>query len=138
MGPLNPETFATYGKRLTINRNSAYSPPKWAEGLLAGLPGFSTAQCSAGITATLDPETPKSPAFQERVRKRNSKGPLTPAEILKESEDLFSRIKKFAFAEQSGTASVPAPACTQQAPIKSIYGSGEATTYQHTFEQTGE
>jgi ABC-type transporter Mla subunit MlaD len=138
MGPLNPEAFATFSKRLTINRNSAYSPPKWAEGLLAGLPGFSTAQCSAGITATLDPETPKSPAFLERARKRGPKGEFTPAEILKESESLFSRIKKFGFGEQSNTGSVPAPPCTQQAPIKSIYGSGEATTYQHTFEQTGE
>jgi hypothetical protein len=137
MGPLNPESLSTYGNRLAINRNSAYSPPQWAKNLLSGLPGFDTRQCSSGISATLDPETPKSPAFQERVRQENVNGPITEAEKLQEAEDLFNRIKKYAFTEQSSTSAVPAPPCTQQAPFKSIYGSGEATTYQHTFEQTG-
>ncbi|MFN8164093.1 MAG: hypothetical protein U0R26_09780, partial [Solirubrobacterales bacterium] len=86
-----------------------------------------TRQCASGITATLDPETPKSPAFQERTKKKE----------LAEAEDLFNRIKKYAFAEQSSTASVPTPACTQQAPFEPIYGSGPATIYQHTFEQSG-
>ncbi|HEX2707490.1 MAG TPA: MlaD family protein [Solirubrobacterales bacterium] len=125
MGPLNPETVSTYSNRLSMNRNSAYSPPLWAKGLAAGLPGFDTRQCSSGITATLDPETPKSSAFQERTKKGT----------LAEAEDLFNRIKKYAFAEQSSTATAPAPACTQQAPFEPIYGSGAATTYQHTFEQ---
>lgn len=125
MGPLNPETVSTYSNRLSMNRNSAYSPPLWAKGLAAGLPGFDTRQCSSGITATLDPETPKSSAFQERTRN----------DTLAEAEDLFNRIKKYAFAEQSSTATAPAPACTQQAPFEPIYGSGAATTYQHTFEQ---
>lgn len=125
MGPLNPETVSTYSNRLSMNRNSAYSPPLWAKGLAAGLPGFDTRQCSSGITATLDPETPKSSAFQERTKNGT----------LVEAEDLFNRIKKYAFAEQSSTATAPAPACTQQAPFEPIYGSGAATTYQHTFEQ---
>jgi len=127
MGPLNPESVATFPTRLTTNRNSAYSPPKWAEGLVAGLPGFSTSQCTSGITATLSPTSGTSAAFKERTAKGETK----------EAEDLFSRIKKYAFAEQPGTASVPAPACTQQSPLEPIYGSGPATTYQHTFEQTG-
>jgi ABC-type transporter Mla subunit MlaD len=142
MGPLNPETLASYGNRLAINRNSAYSPPKWAEGLASGLPGFDIRQCTSGITATLNPATPELPAFENRIRKSkgNKEGtqtPLTPAEIRKESEDFFSRIKKYAFAEQSSTSAVPAPGCTQQAPFTPIYGSGAATTYQHTFEQPG-
>jgi phospholipid/cholesterol/gamma-HCH transport system substrate-binding protein len=128
MGPLNPESVATFPARLTSNRNSAYSPPQWAKGLVAGLPGFNTSQCSAGITATLSPTSGSSAAFKERTAKGETK----------EAEDLFSRIKKYAFAEQSSTSSVPAPGCTQQAPLKSIYGSGAATTYQHTFEQTGQ
>lgn len=125
MGPLNPETVATYSKRLTINRNSAYSPPKWAEGLLSGLPGFDTRQCSSGITATLDPETPKSSAFQERTKDGT----------LAQAEDFFKRLKKFAFVEQSETGTIPAPGCVQQAPFTPIYGGGPATTYQRTFEQ---
>jgi len=126
MGPLNPESVATYAKRLGINRNSAYSPPLWAKGLASGLPSFDTRQCSSGITATLDPNTPNDPAFNERTG-----GDVTKA------TSLFDRIKKFAFAGQSSTSSVPAPGCTQQEPFSPIYGSGPATTYQQTFEQTG-
>jgi phospholipid/cholesterol/gamma-HCH transport system substrate-binding protein len=128
IGPLNPESLATYSSgRLAANRNSAYSPPLWSKDLAAGLPGFNTSQCSSGITATLNPKTAESPAFKERTKKGE----------LKEAEDFFNRLKKYAFAEQSGTASLPAPACTQQAPLSPIYGSGAATTYQHTFEQPG-
>jgi phospholipid/cholesterol/gamma-HCH transport system substrate-binding protein len=127
MGPLNPESLATFSSRLTSNRNSAYSPPRWAEGLLAGLPGFNTRQCTSGITATLSPTAATSDALKERTAKGETK----------EAEDLFSRLKKYAFAEQTSTGSVPAPGCTQQTPLTPIYGSGPATTYQHTFEQSG-
>jgi hypothetical protein len=128
MSPLGPESLSTYPRRLTSNRNSAYSPPLWAKGLASGLPGFDTRQCSAGITATLNPSTPSNPGFKERTKKGE----------LKESEDFFNRLKKFAFAEQTSTAAIPAPACTQQAPFDPIYGSGPATAYQHAFEQTGQ
>jgi phospholipid/cholesterol/gamma-HCH transport system substrate-binding protein len=128
MSPLGPESLSTFPSRLTTNRNSAYSPPQWAKGLASGLPGFDTRQCSSGITATLNPATPSNAGFKERTKKGD----------IKEAEDLFNRLKKFAFAEQSSTSSVPASPCTQQAPFDPIYGSGPATTYQHTFEQTGE
>jgi hypothetical protein len=127
MSPLGPESLSTYPSRLTNNRNSAYSPPQWAKGLAAGLPGFDTRQCSSGITATLNPTTPSSAAFIERTKKGD----------IKEAEDFFNRLKKFAFAEQSNSSTIPAPACTQQAPFDPIYGAGPATAYQHTFEQTG-
>ncbi len=127
MGPLNPETVATYTNRLAANRNSAYSPPLWAKGLASGLPSFDTRQCGSGITATLDPNTPNEPAFTERTGGDAAK-----------AKDLFERIEKFAFAGQTGTSTVPAPGCAQQPPFTPIYGSGPATSYQHTFEQTGE
>lgn len=126
IGPLTPESVSTYTKRLTTNRNSAYSPPLWAKDLVSGLPGFDTRQCSSGITAALDPNTPNDPAFNER----------TGGDV-KKATSFFERLKKYAFAGQSGTSSVPAPACTQQAPLNPIYGTGPATTYQHSFEQPG-
>jgi len=142
MGPLNPESVATYMRRLAINRNSAYSPPLWAKDLAGGLPGFDTRQCTSGITVTLDPETPKSPAFQERVKTKEHKVPNStepgysePQTVEEAANEFFEQIKQYAFAGQTGTASVPAPACTQQAPFKPIYGSGPSTQYQHTFEQ---
>lgn len=127
MGPLNPESLTTLNNRLTINRNSAYSPPQWAKGLAAGLPGFDTRQCSSGITASLNPESATSTPLKERTKTGDPK----------EAEDFFNRLKKYAFAEQTSTGSVPAPACTQQAPFTPIYGSGPAAAYQRTFEQTG-
>ncbi|HMI82336.1 MAG TPA: hypothetical protein VK480_11150, partial [Solirubrobacterales bacterium] len=134
MGPLNPESVSTYMNRLTINRNSAYSPPRWAEGLAEGLPGFDTRQCTTGIVATLDQNTPSSPAFLERVVESEPEPGVKKSQA-ENAEDLFKRIIKYAFAEQTSTANVPAPPCTQQAPFKPIYGSGPSTQYQHTFEQ---
>ena len=126
IGPMNPETFASYPNRLAINRNSAYSPPKWAELLKNGsLPGFGTRQCSAGITATLAAEPWKSKGLQERTKGGKEE----------EAKALFENIKRYAFGGQDGTASIAAPPCNQQAPFEPIYGSGAATTYQHTFEQ---
>ncbi|HVY77553.1 MAG TPA: MlaD family protein [Solirubrobacterales bacterium] len=136
---LDPESYSTYPSRLTTSRTSAYSPPQWAKNLIDGLPSFTTAACSAGSTASLNPSSYESEGFQEHVSRTK---PLdgssrTEEEILERSKSFFERIKRLAFAEQDSTATVPAPTCKQQSPIKSIYGSGEATTYQHTFEQTG-
>jgi phospholipid/cholesterol/gamma-HCH transport system substrate-binding protein len=145
LGPINPETYATYPNRLAINRTSAYGPPLWADDLVNGLPSFSVSHCSTGAVASLDAKSAESPFLQERVRQKKESPlesgqfvPILPEDIKKEAEDLFARIKKFAFAEQPNTTTVPAPPCTQQSAIKSIYGTGEATLYQHTFEQTGE
>jgi ABC-type transporter Mla subunit MlaD len=125
IGPINPETLATLGNRLLTNRNSAYSPPGWAEGLLEGLPSFDTRQCSAGASVTLDPQTANSPAFKERTKKGETK----------EAEEFLNSLKQYAFAGQSGTNAALAPGCTQQSPFAPIYGSGPATTYQQAFEQ---
>lgn len=138
MGPLNPETVSTYPNRLAMNRNSAYSPPLWAEGITEGLPSFDTRQCTTGIVATLNPNTPENPAFEERAVETKpdpTEPSLQPKSQRENAEDLFKRIKEYAFAGQTSTSSVPAPPCKQQAPFQPIYGSGPATQYQHTFEQ---
>jgi virulence factor Mce-like protein len=122
---MTPEMLATYENRLTSNRNSAYSPPKWAEQLIEGLPSFDTRQCTSGITATLDETTPQSKAFQERTRTGSQA----------EAEALFNNLKRYAFAGHGSSSEIPTPACKQQGPFQPIYGSGPATQYQHTFEQ---
>jgi ABC-type transporter Mla subunit MlaD len=148
MGPINAESIASYPSRLALNRNSAYSPPRWAEEILQGLPSFNTTNCSTGLNAELDPESAKSPAILERIRKHDTKfnpdAPneeeevtFTEEERAKKAEEMIARIKKFAFGETSGTATAPTPVCKQQSKIESIYGTGEKTQYQHTFEQTG-
>jgi phospholipid/cholesterol/gamma-HCH transport system substrate-binding protein len=124
LGPYGPESLATYPNRTTVNRNNAYTRPGIFANLAKGLPSFDIRQCSSGITATLDPETPKDPAFKARTEGDEKK-----------AADFFGRLKKYAFAEQSSSTSIPAPGCSPQAPFEPIYGSGPATTYQHTFEQ---
>jgi len=138
LGPLNPETLATYPRRLTLNRTSAYSPPKWAEGLISGLPSFDTRQCTSGIVATLDPNDWEDPAFKERAAASESQEDPTKNRSQDENAKLlFERIQKYAFAGQTSTSGIAAPPCKQQEPFKPIYGSGPATQYQHTFEQSG-
>jgi phospholipid/cholesterol/gamma-HCH transport system substrate-binding protein len=135
IGGMNPETIASYPQRLTINRNSAYSPPKWAEGLVGGLPSFDTRHCTTGIVATLDPNTPQSPAFKERAVATKGDETVAPRSQEENAKLLFERIQQYAFAGQTSTGAIAAPGCTQQRPFKPIYGSGPATQYQHTFEQ---
>jgi hypothetical protein len=134
---MNPETLSAYPRRLTINRNSAYSPPKWAEDLVSGaLPSFDTRQCTAGIVAKLDPTTPQNPAFIEHSAPTYKQDGETIAVTQeKNAEELFNRIQEYAFVGQSSTAAIPAPSCEQQRPLQPIYGDGPATQYQHTFEQ---
>jgi phospholipid/cholesterol/gamma-HCH transport system substrate-binding protein len=144
MGPINAETLSTYGSRLTSNRNSAYSQPKWAELLKSGaLPGFDTAQCTSGVNATLDPAAASSAAIKERIvvlepAPGEVRTPEKQAELEKEELDSFNTtINQYAFGGTGGTAGTPAPACKQQGGFKPIYGNGPATSYQHTFEQSG-
>jgi phospholipid/cholesterol/gamma-HCH transport system substrate-binding protein len=130
IGGMNPETLSTYPRRLAINRNSAYSPPKWAEDLVSGaLPGFDTRQCTTGIVATLNPESGKSETFKERSIQTEKKS------VDENAEELFNRVREYAFAGKNSTSEIAPPACKQQGQFKSIYGSGPATQYQHTFEQ---
>jgi ABC-type transporter Mla subunit MlaD len=152
LGPINPESIAAYPSRLALNRNSAYSPPGWAEELIKGLPSFNTANCTSGLIAELDPTTltPESAAskvFLERIRTHDTKEEppaykeveviFSQAEREEKAKSLLERIEHYAFGGQSSTAAAPTPVCRQQKKLESIYGNGEKTQYQHTFEQTG-
>jgi phospholipid/cholesterol/gamma-HCH transport system substrate-binding protein len=148
MGPINAEGLSSYGSRLVTNRNSPYSPPGWAELLKNGsLPTYDTRQCTGGNSVTINPNTASSPAFLERVPATKSKYneatqkqevvTLTAEERAKEAEELLKYIKQYAFGGQSGTAGAPTPPCNAQGNFESIFGSGEKTQYQHTYEQTG-
>ncbi|HEX8751915.1 MAG TPA: MlaD family protein [Solirubrobacterales bacterium] len=130
VGPITAESLATYPSRLAINRSSAYSPPKWAEGLTSGsLPSFDTRPCTSGLTVTISPTTASSPSFEERVEKTEHH---TTQE---EAQAFFEDIKRYAFGGGSSSTEAPAPPCVPQEPFEPIYGSGPATQYQHTFEE---
>jgi phospholipid/cholesterol/gamma-HCH transport system substrate-binding protein len=131
---LSPESLSTYPRRLTSNRNSAYSQPLAGKRLAEGLLSFDTRQCSSGAVASLNPESAKDPAFKGRVEEAKR----TPEENEKRSTDFFDRLKKFAFAGQDSSASVPAPGCAQQPPFNPLGKAGPPTAYQHAFEQQGD
>ncbi len=124
LGPFGPESLATFSRRLTTNRNSAYSPPLSAKRLAEGLLNFSTGQCSAGITAMLPSNAPNESAFNQRV-----------GGDVKKATEFFERLKHYAYGDQQNSATIPAPGCSSQAPLEPIDGTGPATLYQHTFEQ---
>jgi hypothetical protein len=127
MGPFTPESLATMPARRTTNRTNAYIQPGSSKSLKTGLLSFETRQCSGGISASLNGNTPNEKAFNQR----------TGGNVAK-ANDLFLRLRQYAFANQDSTTTVPAPGCTAQAPFEPIFGSGRpATTYQHTFEQGG-
>jgi phospholipid/cholesterol/gamma-HCH transport system substrate-binding protein len=131
LGPLMPEAMAAFSNRTSINRTNAYSQPGIYERLASGLPSFDTRGCS-GLSASLNPETPKIPAFQERVEYGTD-----PVKNEREANTFYERLKKYAFRDQESIGSIPAPPCVQQEPFEPIYGGGPPTTYQHTYEQRG-
>jgi phospholipid/cholesterol/gamma-HCH transport system substrate-binding protein len=149
MGPINAESLSTFPTRLTSNRNSPYSEPGWAGQLLHGsLPVYDNRQCTAGATATIAPTPKSNKALLERIPTERFKyNPSLPneeevvavplAQREAEAEALLNSLKTFAFGGQSGTVGSPIPACNLQKPFESIYGNGEKTQYQHTYEQTG-
>jgi hypothetical protein len=85
------------------------------------------------VTAALNPETPKNPAFSSRVAGESKEE--TPENTEKQALEFYERLKKYALGGQDNSANTPAPGCSAQGPFEPIYGSGPATSYQHTFEQ---
>ena len=132
MGPFSPESLATFPSRTTTNRTNAYPKPLSMKSLASGLASFDTRGCTSGVTAMLDPETPKDPVFKGRIEESKR----TPEENDKRSVEFFERLKKFAYGGQANSASTPAPGCYQQTPYDPIGKAGPATTYQHSFEQS--
>ncbi len=132
MGPFNPEALATFPSRTTTNRTSAYPQPLAGKSLATGLPSFDTRGCSSGVTATLDPESYKASVFKARTEQSKR----TAEENEKRAKAFFEILKKYAYAEQTDSATIPAPGCIQQAPFNPVGRSGAATTYQHYFEQS--
>ncbi|HEX7279092.1 MAG TPA: MlaD family protein [Solirubrobacterales bacterium] len=132
--PFGPGSLSTYPGRLTGNRASAYSQPLASERLAEGLLSFETRHCGSGVVASLDPETPKDPDFKARVEESRR----TAEENEKRAVTLFDRLKKYAFAEQTSSASIPAPGCAQQPPFNPLGKAGPPTAYQHTYAQQGE
>ena len=93
--PLTPEVLTTFPRRLEINRTNPYVKPGGYLDVATALKSFETRHCSSGVSASLDPSSPSNPDFNVRTG-----GDVEAA------QDLFDRIKLFAFKDQLSTASL--------------------------------
>ena len=120
--PLNPEGFAFFDHRLTVNRTNAYPAPGSALDLAGGLQSFETRHCTSppGVVATLDPNTPTDPAFAARA-------------TISSPEFLFDTLRSFGFNDALSTAGVAAPSCVKQGSQPSIGEIPELTDYTHVY-----
>jgi phospholipid/cholesterol/gamma-HCH transport system substrate-binding protein len=128
--PLNPEALAAYPNRLKVSRTNPYVAPLGYQNLASTLEGFETRQCTAGLTAKLDPNSPNDPNFYNRFPG------ATVADQITAATDFFNRLRQFAFGDQDNSDNIPTPPCREQAPFESVGGMfPEFTQYLHVKEQ---
>jgi virulence factor Mce-like protein len=120
--PLTPEALAVYPNRLQINRTNPYVKPGGYLDVKTALQSFETRQCATGIVANLEPTTPSNPDFLERTDGDEE-----------QAQDLFDRIKLFAFKDQLSTNQIEPPPCNPQAPYQSIGATQEESQYLHVY-----
>ena len=131
--PLNPETLASFDNQLRPVRSNPYFKPLGYNELkpipgssIQGLASFANTSCSAGITATLPPESQvvNDPNFNVRTG-----GDVSQA------TDLYNKIVNYAMAGETNTNNVPAPPCRKQGSFQSIGENTEFSKYLHVRQQ---
>jgi phospholipid/cholesterol/gamma-HCH transport system substrate-binding protein len=129
--PLGPDSPASYPKRLLVNRPNPYVKPGGYRNLNSGgIRSFETAQCATGINAILRDWTALTPA--EQATFTTATGSATAAD----AEDLYNRIKLYAFVNQTNSNTLPAPPCTAQGTYSPLGQTGQpATKYLHVFSR---
>ena len=127
VAPLDPSSLAAFSNRLANNRTNPYLQPGGYSNIAAGgLQSFETTQCGGGPThsTALDPTSPSNPDFNSRVG-----GDVAAA------QDLFDRIRNFAFNGNLSSDAVGNVGCVKQAPFNPLGQGGAATDYLHVFQQ---
>jgi phospholipid/cholesterol/gamma-HCH transport system substrate-binding protein len=129
--PLSPEALAAYPNRITTNRPNPYIKAGGYGRLKRGLQVFENFQCTAGANVTYDTSPAARANFNAdhpdiQIPDNQGNFPLQP---------LFDRIQKFAFGDQTSTATIPAPPCAKQPPQKSLGRRGQRTDYPHALRE---
>ncbi len=124
-GPFGPESLATFPNRRLTEPQQRLQPAAASKRLASGLLNFDTRQCSSGITATLDPDTPND-AASTAAPKATSPKPTSFFERLKHSP-----------SPNRTAAPRPGPGLQPAGPLRADLRQRPPTTYQHTFEQGG-
>ena len=122
--PLGPDSLAAYPRRLRYNRTNPYTQPGGSALLgSGGLDSFEVRHCSSGINAILRDWDGLTPAEQQNFEDSTGRG-----------EDLYTRLKRFAFADRDTTNQLPQPPCNVQEPYRPLGRPGrDSTRYQHVF-----
>ena len=96
-----------------------------------GMKVFSSANCAAGVNATIQPWSALTPVQQAQFG-TNLRYGFSPVQ----NEKVYTEAIEFLMKGQNQTNSVPAPACTQQAPFTPIGDESQpATQYLHVFRE---
>ena len=134
--PLGPDSLAAYPRRLSYNRVNPYMKPLGSLDLARPgyLRSFETRQCSSGINAVLRDWAELTPAEQANFA-GSLKGPITgnpPQPGF--AEDLYNRLKKFAFRDERNASDLPQPPCVAQGPYAPLgQPNRPPTKYPHVY-----
>jgi phospholipid/cholesterol/gamma-HCH transport system substrate-binding protein len=126
--PLGPDSIAGYPERLRVGRSNPYMKPGGYNILASGLESFNTANCAGGASATFPPRaaTLADPAFAEWARYDAGSAELG---------EFYDLLRDFTFNGGTSSNGIPAPACKDQPPYRSIGGApSESTDYLHVRE----
>jgi phospholipid/cholesterol/gamma-HCH transport system substrate-binding protein len=129
--PLNPETLASFSNQLRPVRSNPYFKPLGYNKLATGLETFANTACSAGITATLPPESQvvNDPNFNVRTQNPPTSG--LPWNPIQQATELYQRIRQYAMGNTNNTNTTPAPPCRKQGQLKSVGKFPEFSSYLH-------
>ncbi|MFN8162166.1 MAG: MlaD family protein [Solirubrobacterales bacterium] len=127
--PLGPDSLSAYPKRLLVNRVNPYMKSGGSLDLPSGVRNFETRQCSTGINAILRDWVALTPAEQSTFATATG---LSAAD----AQNLYDRVKSYAFVNQTNSNTLPAPPCTAQGTYAPLGQPGQpATKYQHVFSR---
>ena len=136
LGPFTPESLATFHSR---PESTTATPPTRqplpTRSSPAACPTSTPANAAPASPPTLSPETPKDPAFSERVECEGEE--RTPGGQPKNRRSTSSNdCGNSRSAEQETRPTPRAPACSAQAALRAdLRQAAAATAYQQTFEQ---
>jgi virulence factor Mce-like protein len=134
--PLGPDSLAAYPRRLASNRVNPYPKPLLSLDLRSRgfLRSFDTRHCGGGVSARLRDWDELTPTEQANFD-ASLLGPISGEEKGPDfAEDLYTRLKRYAFADRDTSTELPQPPCVSQGRYQPIGQPGRpATSYLHVF-----
>ena len=133
--PFNPENLAVYPRRIGSNRPNPYVKPGGSGNIAGGLEVYEERHCDRAVPGIGNQPlpVPAAPALPDAVPTVVPTPPTAEQLQALVPDELLERVNRFAFAN-APAGSVPAPACTKQAP----YTDGGVTTqYPQVKARTG-